>query len=249
MPIKVGRIPDLHSEPFYLDMSRRGMELCPLLPSELGSAAEQGEIDAGPLPLVDCFRLEDRFQPVGGFCIATTEESGADFLYSKVPIEELGGARVGVLAEAATTPELLRVLLQLKYQLDPVEYVDLEEPHDAFLLSGNRALRQRRGARGFPHKYDLGAEWNSWTQLPFVYSRWMVRNDVDSKQVALLEDILYVGLEDGVDALYHLNEPREDLLMLPRHVVEYIQGLRYYVGMAEQRAIDRFREYLTQLDT
>ena len=112
-----------------------------------------------------------------------------------------------------------------------------------------RALRQRRGARGFPHKYDLGAEWNSWTQLPFVYSRWMVRNDVDSKQVALLEDILYVGLEDGVDALYHLNEPREDLLMLPRHVVEYIQGLRYYVGMAEQRAIDRFREYLTQLDT
>jgi predicted solute-binding protein len=36
--------------------------------------------------------------------------------------------------------------------------------------------------------------------------------------------------------------------MLPRQVVEYIQGLRYYVGMAEQRAIDRFREYLAQLD-
>ncbi len=229
-------------------MGRRGMELCSLAPSELGAAAERGEIDAGPLPLVDCFRLKDRFQPVGGFCIATTEVSGADFLYSKVPIEELGEAQIGILAEAATTPELLQVILRLKYQLDPVEQVSLEEPHDAFLLSGNRALRQRRGARGFPHKYDLGAEWNSWTQLPFVYSRWMVRNDVDSKQVALLEDTLYVGLEDGVDALYHLNEPREDLLMLPRQVVEYIQGLRYYVGMAEQRAIDRFREYLAQLD-
>ena len=229
-------------------MGRRGMELCSLAPSELGAAAERGEIDAGPLPLVDCFRLKDRFQPVGGFCIATTEVSGADFLYSKVPIEELGEAQIGILAEAATTPELLQVILRLKYQLDPVEQVSLDEPHDAFLLSGNRALRQRRGARGFPHKYDLGAEWNSWTQLPFVYSRWMVRNDVDPKQVALLEDTLYVGLEDGVDALYHLNEPREDLLMLPRQVVEYIQGLRYYVGMAEQRAIDRFREYLAQLD-
>ena len=229
-------------------MGRRGMELRTLAPSELGAAAERGEIDAGPLPLVDCFRLKDQFQPVGGFCIATTEASGADFLYSKVPIEELGEAQIGVLAEAATTPELLQVILRLKYQLDPVEQVSLEEPHDAFLLSGNRALRQRRGARGFPHKYDLGAEWNSWTQLPFVYSRWMVRNDVDPKEVALLEDTLYVGLEDGVDALYHLNEPREDLLMLPRQVVEYIQGLRYYVGMAEQRAIDRFREYLAQLD-
>ena len=229
-------------------MGRRGMELRTLAPSELGAAAERGEIDAGPLPLVDCFRLKDQFQPVGGFCIATTEASGADFLYSKVPIEELGEAKIGVLAEAATTPELLQVILRLKYQLDPVEQVSLEEPHDAFLLSGNRALRQRRGARGFPHKYDLGAEWNSWTQLPFVYSRWMVRNDVDPKEIALLEDTLYVGLEDGVDALYHLNEPREDLLMLPRQVVEYIQGLRYYVGMAEQRAIDRFREYLAQLD-
>ena len=181
-------------------MGRRGMELRALARSELGAAAERGEIDAGPLPLVDCFRLKDQFQPVGGFCIATTEASGADFLYSKVPIEELGEAKIGVLAEAATTPELLQVILRLKYQLDPVEQVSLEEPHDAFLLSGNRALRQRRGARGFPHKYDLGAEWNSWTQLPFVYSRWMVRNDVDPKEVALLEDILYVGLEDGVDA-------------------------------------------------
>ena len=145
MPIKIGRIPDLHSEPFYIDMGRRGMELCSLPSSQLGSAAEQGEIDAGPLPLVDCFRLEDRFQPVGGFCIATTEESGADFLYSKVPIEELGGAQIGILAEAATTPELLQVILRLKYQLDPVEQVSLDEPHDAFLLSGNRALRQRTG--------------------------------------------------------------------------------------------------------
>ena len=126
----------------------------------------------------------------------------------------------------------------------PVVSLYLDNP--AFDRAARAALLLEPGGEFFEL---LGAEWNSWTQLPFVYSRWMVRNDVDSKQVALLEDILYVGLEDGVDALYHLNEPREDLLMLPRHVVEYIQGLRYYVGMAEQRAIDRFREYLTQLDT
>ena len=61
MPIKVGRIIDLHSEPFYIDMERRGMELCSLLPNELGEAAENGTIDAGPLPLDECFRLEDKF--------------------------------------------------------------------------------------------------------------------------------------------------------------------------------------------
>ena len=213
MPLKVGKIIDLHSEPFYIDMERRGMELCSLLPNELGGAAETGELDAGPLPLDECFRLEDTFQPVAGFCIASTDHSGSDFLYSKIPIEELGGEPVAIHGEVTTTFKLLQVLLQQKYEIETPEFVGVNEEHQAFELAGNRGLRQRRGARGFTYKYDLGNEWYNWTRLPFVYSRWMVRNDVDPKLVALLEDILYVGLEDGVDGLYHLNEPREDILM------------------------------------
>ena len=247
MPLKVGRIIDLHSEPFYIDMERRGMELCSLLPNELGIAAENGEIDAGPLPLDECFRLEDTFQPVGGFCIASTDHSGSEFLYSKIPIEELVGEPIAIHSEVTTTFKLLQVLLQQKYEIETPTFVGINEEHQAFVLSGNRGLRQRRGARGFTYKYDLGNEWYNWTRLPFVYSRWMVRNDVDSQLVALLEDILYVGLEDGVDGLYHLNEPREDILMLPKQVVEYIQGLRYYIGMSEQRTVQRFRECLEKL--
>jgi chorismate dehydratase len=245
----VGRVPDLPSEPFYYDMARRGFELHDMLPNALAPAAETGEIHAGPLPLVDCFRLEDRFQPVGGFCLATTDSSGGVFLYSTRPIEELGDARIATIDEAVTESALLKVLLTLKYQVRPEAYVTLEEPHDAFLLVGNRALRQRRGARGFPHKYDLGQEWHTWTGLPFVYSRWMVTRDQDPKLIAVLEDTLYVGMEEGVDVLYHQNEPRNEVLMLPRHIIEYIQGIRYYIGLSEQKAIDRFRQYLGQLDT
>ena len=61
-----------------------------------------------------------------------------------------------------------------------------------------------------------------------------------SKDRALLEDTLYVGLEEGVNALYGLADPREDLLMLPRDIVTYIQGLRYYIGHAEQQSIEQF---------
>jgi chorismate dehydratase len=248
MAIKVGRVPYIHCEPFYFDMERRGIELYEMMPSTLVSAAQEGEVDAGPMPLVDCFKLEDRFQPVSGFCVASMGPAGSVFLYSTRAIEELGGSRIGVTDEDSTAPKLLQVLLNLKYQAQPEEYVSLREPNDAFLLVGNRALRQRRGARGFPHKYDLGQEWSSWTGLPFVFSRWMVRKGLDSKDIALLEDTLYVGLEDGVDSLYHLNEPRDDLLMLPKDIVEYIQGIRYYIGLSEQKAIDQFRQYVEQLD-
>jgi chorismate dehydratase len=248
MTIRVGRVPYLHAEPFYFDMARRGIELYEMVPSVLIARAEQGEIDAGPIPLVASFRLDDRFQPVAGFCVASVKRAGSLFLYSTRPISELQGAHIGVTDEASNAPRLLHVLLRLKYRVQPAAYVPLQDAHDALLLIGNQALRQRMGMPGFQYRYDLGEEWQAWTGLPCVFSRWMVRKDVDPKAKALLQDTLYVGLEEGVNALYGLSDPREDLLMLPRDIVAYIQGLRYYIGSAEQRAIDRFRSYLNQLD-
>jgi chorismate dehydratase len=125
--------------------------------------------------------------------------------------------------------------------------VPFQEPYDAFLLCGNRALRQRWGAQGYAYTYDLGEAWYQWTGLPFVYARWAARQDLAPSAVAALEDALYVGMEDGMDAIYHQSDPRNDLLMRPRDVVEYLDGVRYFIGMSEQKAIDQFRTYLDQL--
>ncbi|MCH8351031.1 MAG: hypothetical protein J4O03_11600 [Chloroflexi bacterium] len=248
MTIKVARVPYLSYEPFYFDMERRGLQLFDLLPNQVAEAAESGHIDAGPIPLVDSFRLEDKFQPVAGFCVSVSSRAGSSLLCSHHPIQDLKGATIGIPAEAATSPHLLQVLLNLKYKISPGAFVTAQESPDALLLTGDPALRRRRGIRGYPHTYDLGEEWNQWTGLPFVFSRWMARKDMDQEEAALLEDTLYVGLEDGVDGLYHLSEPRPKLLMLAKDIMEYIQGFRYFIGYSEQKAIDRFREYLKQIN-
>lgn len=248
MATKVGRIPYMICEPFYFDTERRGLELVDTMPQRAVEDIQQGIIDAAPVPVVDIFGREDELQPVGGFCIASTDRAGSVFLYSRVPVEELSGARIAVIEESRTSVKLLQVLLGLKHQVQPAEFVGIRDEHDAFMVMGDRGLRQRRGARGYPHRYDLGEEWFQWTRLPFVYARWMARHDLDSQQLAVLEDTLYVGLEDGVDTLYHVSEPRENLLMLPRDIVEYVQGIRYYLGMSEQKSMRIFREYLEQLD-
>jgi chorismate dehydratase len=247
MALRIGRVPYLHAEPFYIDMARRGLTLTELSPRAVAFAAAHGEIDAGPVPLVDCFRLEDRLQPVAGFCLASVQEAGSSLLFSTKPVEALAGAHIAITDEASTAPRLLDVLLRLKHQVQPASYGTLAAAHDAFLLIGNQGLRQRMGAPDFPYAYDLGAEWHAWTGLPFVFARWMVRKDVSLKDLALLEEALYVGLEEGVDALCQVAEPRQDLVMLPRDIAAYIQGFRYFIGRAEQRAIDRFRRYLEQL--
>ncbi len=248
MALRVGRLPYLHAEPFYFDMERRGMVLHEMVPSAFAAALVDGEIDAGPVPVADYFRLQDRLQPVAGFCVATPRKTGSIVLYSTKPIAELHEARIGVTEEAATASKLLDIVLRLKHQVQSVTYVSLQAPYDAFLLIGNDGLRRRGGARGFAYSYDLGTEWHAWTGLPFVFSRWVVRKDVDPQAIALLQDTLYVGLEVGVDALYGISEPREDLLMLPRDIAQYIRGFRYYIGTSEQRAIEQFRYYLQQLE-
>jgi chorismate dehydratase len=229
-------------------MARRGIELSELGPRAIVTAAEDGDIDAAPVPLADSFRLEERFQPVGGFCVASVKQAGSLLLFSRVPMTALGGVHIGVPAEASSALRLLQVLLRLKYTVEPEPFVPLAAAAEAFLLIGNQALRQRMGTPGFRYTYDLGAEWQAWTGLPWVFCRWMVRKDIAPKDIALLQDTLYVGLEEGVNALYGLTDPREDLLMLPRDIVAYIQGLRYHIGHAEQRAIEQFRHYLKQLD-
>ena len=246
MTIRVARVPYLSHEPFYFDMANRGLVLHNFVPGHIASAIENGDLDAGPLPLGDSFRLEERMKPVAGFCLSVYRQAGSSFLFSKEPIDQLGGVPIGAPEEPSTSKDLLRVLLSAKYGLQPGDFTSMNDSPDAVLLMDDQGLRRRRGIRSYPHKYDLGIEWNQWTGLPFVFARWMRRNDMEEQEAALLEDTLYVGLEEGVDGLYHLNEPRENLLMLAKDIVEYIQGVRYFMGLSEQKSIELFREYWEQ---
>ena len=247
MALTVGRVPHLNFEPFYIDMERRGIQLRNVEPNNVARAIRDKEIDAGPVPLSDSFDLEDRAVPVSGFCLAAATRSGSNLLYSKKPIEELNGANVAASEVDPTTVQLLQVLLTEKFGAGFTGLVTPQEEHEALVISGDAALRRRRGMRGYPHRYDLGEEWHRLTELPFVFARWMARNDLEHGESLLLEDTLYVGLEDGVDSLFHLSEPRDNLLMLARDVVEYIIGYRYFVGLSEKKSIDLFRSYREQV--
>ena len=246
MKIRVGRVPYLNSEPFYYDMARNDIELIPAVPAALARAAEAGEIDAGPLPTVDFFRMQDRFDQLGQFCIATIEKARSILFYSKRPIDELTGATIGITDETSTSRRLLAVLLAHKFQVEPGSYVTLKEPNDAFLLIGDEALRRRYGVPSYPYRYDLGDEWNRWTGLPFVFALWVVRKDMNPRRVSYLENVLYGSIDEGLEHMYTIGQQRADVRMGPKELVEYYQGLRYWAGIPEKKAMDLFREYLAK---
>ncbi len=249
MAIIVGRVSDLNFEPFYIDMERRGIVLHDAKLNDVPQALREGEINAGPVSLADSFDLEDVCVPVAGFCLAASNRSGSNLLYSKKPMEELSGATIAAATPDSTTLKLFQVLLAQKHQGNHDSFVAMPDEHDAFVISGDDALRRRRGARGYGHRYDLGEEWHAMTGLPFVFARWMARKGLSNDEMLLVEDTLYVGLEDGVDSLFHLSEPKDHLLMMARDIVDYIIGYRYFVGLSERKSIELFREYLAKLPT
>ena len=247
MPITVAHIPNLECEAFYFDMERRGIKLRDMEPNDVAKALEQGEVDAGPVSLVDSFRVAPRAVPISGFCVASVARAMSSVLLSRTPIEELNGCHIALGDGDITSVNLLRALLTLKHEVRGEIFVDEQSEHDAALLTGNQALRGRRRARGFPHRYDLGEEWQAWTGLPFVFSRWMVSAELERRDLVLLEDALFVGQEDWINNLYRATGPRDDLLMLPREVLEYVQGLRFFIGVPEERAITLFQEKMALL--
>jgi len=245
--IRIGRIPYLNCEPFYFGLNDDALELSSLVPRQLSRAAEQGEIDAGPLPVVDCFRLEDRFQRLGGFCIATGPEAMSVLLLSRRPIAELDGAVIALTQETSTSAKLLKLLLACRYQVQPKGYADVGDPHDALLVIGDEALRRRKTANDYPYLYDLGREWYLWKGLPFVFALWVVRRDLAGQAKETARALLARRLDDNLARLDTIAQTRTDVNLAPPEVVAYLRSFHYVLSDPEEKALAEFRTLLQRI--
>jgi chorismate dehydratase len=152
-------------------------------PRHLGRWAEAGRVDAGLLSAVDAWRLEDRFEPLGPFGIATAQRAGSVLLYSKRPLTDLGGAVIGITDHTATSVELLRVLLRDHLSVKARLRTGFAREDEARLYIGDGALfTPEETRRTFPHVTDVGELWTRWKGQPFVFARWCVRREVPDDQ-------------------------------------------------------------------
>jgi len=239
--VRVGRIPYLNSVPFYFAL--QGHELVPLPPRPLGQAMEAGRVDAGPLSLVDFFRLERTLRPLP-LGIATNGPARSVILFSARPPKELDGAVVGVTDETSTSVEILRLLLAAKYGATPRAWVDAASPSDAVLLIGDQALRALHGEHPAPHRIDVGTEWVQWTGLPCVFARWGVRASLGAPATAALAEALEASIGRALASLPRIAGARRDVGLDETGVHRYLGGFTYRLGHDEERAITELRRRL-----
>ncbi len=168
---------------------------------------------------------------------------------------ELDGGSIALTDHSATSVELTRLLAERRYGARP-RYVtvapDLDvmlAEHDAALLIGDIALREgwmRReiAGRGRPYVFDLAAEWQAWTGLPFVFSVWAARADrVEAVRAAEVARLLRESTTRGMADLPRLASEASARLGLPEAVcADYLRLLDYDLTDRELEGLRRFLE-------
>lgn len=241
--LRVGRIPYLNCEPFFAHLT--GVETVPLVPRALGVALRAGALDAGPVSLADALGLGAavRWLPHG---IATPGAAHSVLVFSRRPLADLDGATVAITDETATSVRILRILLEQRYGLRKIDWIDLASDNcsaarpDAVLLIGDAALRARATRAGFEHVADVGAEWTDWTGLPCVFAVWAARGDVDAGQREHLAQALDAALDRGLADLPAIAARRGDTGLDAAEIARYLTHFIYRRGVDEDAAIHEF---------
>jgi predicted solute-binding protein len=252
----MGKIPYLNCVPFYDRFESKPFRLIPLAPRQMGKLAEQNQIDGGPLSLLDYWRVEKEFDLLD-YGIAVRHLARSVVLYSNYPWMELEGKRIGVTSETSTSIELLKVLLAYKYgvtakleRLHPIFQASEAANFDAVLVIGDEALiRAKAGLANFRFAFDLGKEWNDWTNLPFVFAVWAVRKNVSTeKRQALIDQLEQAALDADQRHPNFGAWHGKRLGMTPAEVRVYLDGFVFRLREKEKAAMEKFRGLFAEME-
>lgn len=182
MALRVGRIPFLVCAPFFHDFLGRESEYPQVdfvdgPPSAHCAGLKDGSIHLSPASSITFAQKPGAFVLSPDICTSCSFEVRSVKLFAKRPIEELNGRKVRMTAQSMTSVTLLRILLEDRYGLRP-EYSNgaYEDSDDAVLLIGDQALEENERHR-FAFDYDLGALWQDWHKLPFVFGAWLISKE------------------------------------------------------------------------
>ncbi len=243
--MKVGRILYTNTKPFFFEWPETGpLELLDGAPRQLAEAAERGEIIAAPLPITECWKLEDKFEPLENWGIAVKEASHSVFLLSRVPLTHLNGKTIGVTHESSTSVRLLQVLTETKHAHINKFKRGFADDDDAWLVIGDQALKfWKSTSPQWACRTDLASEWWAWQKRPFVFAQWVVRKDLDPDLRQQLVSQIKISLQKGLASLRAISEQQVEKLGIPASSLKmYLEGFRYVLGEDEKNSILKFRQ-------
>lgn len=244
--LRIGHMPYLNSEIFYINLLPGLWDLSKAYPRQMSKLVISGDLDCGPLPVVEIFELEDILSPLDNFGISSNGPANSVCLFSNLPIKELRGKNISLTSQSSTSVKLLKLLFSTCWDILDIQYVDESYPHDAILLIGDNALRQKKNL-SYRYVFDLAEVWKQMTDKPFVFARWVYRKDSDEKLVNKFSESLSFSVKQSyAQSFQNIMNKRSSIYMNENEVKEYVSSFVYMLGDNELEGMNLFRQMLAQ---
>ncbi|MFF2844777.1 menaquinone biosynthetic enzyme MqnA/MqnD family protein [Streptomyces sp. NPDC058001] len=191
----------LNCLPLYWGLARTGtlldLELSKDTPEKLSEQLIRGDLDIGPVTLVEFLKNADQLVALPDIAVGCDGPVMSCVIVSQVPLDRLDGARVALGSTSRTSVRLAQLLLAERYGVQPEYYScppDLGlmmQEADAAVLIGDAALRANLhyAPRLGLDVHDLGALWKEWTGLPFVFAVWAVHRDYLEREPVVVRKV------------------------------------------------------------
>jgi chorismate dehydratase len=242
-PLRIGAVSYLNARPLVEGLERWPDRFAVRydLPSACARLLHGGDIDLGLIPSIEYLRGEG-YRIVPDCAVASDGPVASVAIFTKVPIERVRS--IALDTSSRTSVALTRVMAASHFGIAPV-FVDhqpdltaMVSRADAALLIGDPALFAEHERLGLA-KIDLGAEWQTFTGLPFVYACWAGRSGaLGPADVATLQEARAAG-EVGaaeVAARFFPGDPGRAGIGA-RYLRE---NIRFRLGDRERAGLERF---------
>jgi chorismate dehydratase len=241
---RVGKISYLNTAPFFYQWPAKKFPVAPGVPRALADDARAGKISAAPLPIVECWDLEDTFKSLGPWGIAAKKECRSVLVFSRRPFSQLNNTTIGLTLESSTSVVLCDVLIRQRYNHAVRLRRGLEANDEAWLVIGDQALKfLESGHKTWPYVTDLATEWWNWQKLPFVFARWVVKKNEPALETEL-SAALHASLTAGKRSLSAIAQKEAIRLRLPgAKILSYLNVFDYVLDDKAEEAIALFRDF------
>ncbi|MFK3981582.1 menaquinone biosynthetic enzyme MqnA/MqnD family protein [Micromonospora sp. NPDC050397] len=217
---RVGHIQFLNCLPIYWGLMRSGalldVDLQKDTPERLSAALVAGDLDIGPITLVEYLRHADELLLLPDLAVGSDGPVLSVNVVSTRPLADLDGVRVALGSTSRTGVLLAQMLLADRYGVRPDYFTcppDLSQmllEADAAVLIGDVALRALYEAPGRGLSVtDLGQAWREWIGLPMVFAVWAVRRDFAAAHPGLVKEVHEAFLRSRDLCLAELDEVAE----------------------------------------
>lgn len=266
--LKIGRIPYANLFPifYYLDnkCDISDYRFIKGVPSRLNKLLRNGEVDVSPSSSIEYLRNKDKYVVLPWFSISSSGPIKSILLFSKCPLDELGGKTIAVSSESETSTLLLKIILKeffhvkCSLKLENRRSVkNILTSFPAMLHIGDTAmieahkLSMDKRLQSSMYVYDLGDLWDKFTGLPFVFALWVVRKKAAEEKGELIrklsDDLMKAGTFASRRFKMIAREAPHNKSVSEQELVEYWKLISYDFSEEQMEGLNLFEKYAKRL--